>query len=79
MRKFLRTKPAPCHHPQRRQPLPPVVFIYTPFFPSGRVMPVDVALTLGRKSPGGPMVLAVSQLTGLWAGLRVAAVSLPVP
>jgi len=42
-------------------------------------MPVDVALTLGRKSPGGPMVLAVSQLTGLWVGLRVAAVSLPVP
>ena len=79
MRKFLRTKPAPYHHLQRRKPLPPVVYIYTPFFPSGRVMPVDVALTPGRKSPGGPMVLAVSQLPGVCAGLRVAAVSLPVP
>ena len=42
-------------------------------------MPVDVALTPGRKSLGGPMVLAVSQLPGVCAGLRVAAVSLPVP
>jgi len=70
---------ARLRYSQRRQPLPPVVYIYTLFFPSGRVMPVDVALVQGRKSPGGPMVLAVSQLPGVWVGLRVAAVSLPVP
>ena len=48
----------PYTYPQRRQPLPPEVYIYTLFLASEREMPVDVALTLGRVSPGWPMVLS---------------------
>ena len=48
-------------HPQRRKPLPPVVYIYTLFSLDGRVMSVDYALRMGRKFPGWPWLLGVSK------------------
>ena len=40
---------------------PSVVYFYTLFFLIGRVMPVDYALRLERKSLGGPWLLGVSK------------------
>ena len=52
-------------HPQRRQPLPLRVYIYTLSPASGREMPVDVALMFGRVSPGWPMVLSSLLAAGM--------------
>ena len=52
---------AQSHYQQRRQPLPPVVYIYTPFFSLGREMSVDYALRRKREFPGWPWLLGVSK------------------